>query len=395
MAGGRERDGALQNTGTSRLFCSNIVGTDAVLETTIEGCSPTGTAALRPVWRVPAIAYDNLSTDPDQYDAYLRDKRVNCVLVPRICGVSGNPPIMLRDSSAARRQYAVGATVDFAIEMWIKSRFDPRLHTYDAGALMADTNLRVGCFSDGDADDVYFGIVAQGAGLLHAIYRESGAINFTISSSATIPLGWNHYAINYDRDGNMEFFINGRSQGTISIAARNAANLGTRDFSPFSAGPASPLMEGPNNPFMTGPCALHVGAGSVLTAAELDRAVAGKTTINQGSTITQARYDWRDIKLMNNGIWIELSIPADTTYGSRNTGFSPISLLAFATSTANGVRFIDTNFNSAANPKTTSTEIVAYVPDSSGNGNHAYIVFTSGVDWLGRSHIFADDPFWG
>jgi hypothetical protein len=109
---------------------------------------------------------------------------------------------------------------------------------------------------------------------------------------------WSHYAVNCDRDGNMELFIDVESKGTVDISAQNS-DLGSVEVHPlvgegalygndavfeFEAWTQYTIL-----PVMVGPFAVH---NRLLTTAEMEDSYRFRKVNSLGSGTTLVLYDW-------------------------------------------------------------------------------------------------------
>jgi hypothetical protein len=197
---------------------------------------------------------------------------------------------------------------------------------------------------------------------------------------------WNHHVVNYDRDGNMELYRNGVDVGAFGPFAINNANLGTMAFAALVGADNDVNLEwfdwhdadltewdfGHFNGII-GPVAVHTGAGSLLTVAQM-RASMERRYVNLLAT-TAVLFDWRSPRLVSG--W-----DGDRTHIIR--GIS------------------DWATNPIAAPEGVDGTIV--VPDLSGNGNDWILTtrpeynstgitaFAGGLTGL-SCFAFASDPF--
>ena len=103
--------------------------------------------------------------------------------------------------------------------------------------------------------------------------------------------GWTHLAANFDRNGNLELFVDGVSQGTTGGMTSTTFD---REFT--VVGGALPA-QGTNFNLM-GPCALHA---ALLTNAQIETSV--RTKYVQILTTTMGAYDMREIILNAATFW--------------------------------------------------------------------------------------------
>jgi hypothetical protein len=147
---------------------------------------------------------------------------------------------------------------------------------------------------------------------------------------------WNHFAVNFDRDGNMELFIDTVSKETIDISAQADAVTGElhpltiiRSTDPFHDTTLPPQDFGDLNswPVVVGPVAIH---DRLMTTAEIEDSFHNKKvqTITGTSLVT---FNWSDIKRetgwdtnWDNMMWgfrNGLHIPAAAPQGPVGTVF--------------------------------------------------------------------------
>lgn len=127
--------------------------------------------------------------------------------------------------------YAIG-TSDMSVEFLVLTRVG------DIAELLPDAGPNSGIANDGSVIGPDFGTTIgvspkQGnISSLFAQWREQ-ASGIEIEIASFYPrVAWTHLCINYDRSGDMEFFDNGVSAGTVSIAADAAVSLSAEGIYP-------------------------------------------------------------------------------------------------------------------------------------------------------------------
>ncbi len=197
-------------------------------------------------------------------------------------------------------------TADFAIEAWIKRNYPDSISTWQTDAASAAGYGVTGLgLSGAGAFPVAWGptLVGLAAGfqfrgsVFEAVYQHpTGSVSTRITG--TLPLGWAHIVINFDRSGNMELFINGVSQGTAACSTTSfTASVGFHvlacDYEEANA--ESGKVEAP---YRIASWALHSGAGSLLTAAEIADSFRNNSLQSMGTSLTQVRMSVNSIRLM-------------------------------------------------------------------------------------------------
>lgn len=146
---------------------------------------------------------------------------------------------------------------------------------------------------------------------------------------------WTYYCVNYDRDGNMECFIDTESKGTASIAAQAGA-VASAKVHALTADHAfnfhNPVAFDLSNiavfPVMVGPFAVH---NRLLTATERDASFKSQTVQNLGSSVTYLHFNWHhiegatgwdtDLDRMMTGHREGLQVPGGAPQGDVGTVF--------------------------------------------------------------------------
>lgn len=123
-------------------------------------------------------------------------------------------------AEAAQTGLGVDAARDMAISAW----FNPSVLNIFQSLIFK------GCAATGAGQPGYWLALSSNT-LLSRFSDGSNTYIQTTVASAFTAAAWNHLVVNYDRDGNMQVFINNVSKASISIAAQPGAASGTiRDF---------------------------------------------------------------------------------------------------------------------------------------------------------------------
>jgi hypothetical protein len=174
--------------------------------------------------------------------------------------------------------------------------------------------------------------------------------------------GWHHYAVNFDRNGNAELFIDGVSQDTVAIGAGAADNFpGT-----------TPFEMGANSNGVTcigmGPTAYHIG--TLLTGAQMAASRANRYVRNLAQTV---------------GLWDFRTIVGQTGWDSDTTHF-PVALYSQGVNTDIEVP-IPFACPEGANGTVT-------VEDRSGSGNALSVTTDTAYTTANTQGVmFGTDPF--
>lgn len=186
--------------------------------------------------------------------------------------------------------------------------------------------------------------------------------------------GWHHYALNYDRVGNLEIFIDGISVATVAIDNIDAGNARFYALTTNSGTLADcdvsddPLINPPGELSLVhafglvGPVAAH---SSLLTAAQLRSSLRGKRVQNLATTVIN--WNWRNIE--------------------GHTGWETDQTRIVA-------KAVDYLAEVAAPLGVNGTVVV---PDMSGNGNDYVLPTTAayGTPTADKANVgFMVDPFW-
>ncbi len=183
-------------------------------------------------------------------------------------------------------------TADFSMEMWSLRKYvasPGNTATFDLSGIHRDAT--------GSATAVATLTWNHNGSTVVATFRPPSAATVSFSAAISVLGHWEHYAVNYDRDGNMELFINAVSAGTASIAALSANTiLGT--VHPYSQ--VSVTLNGAFNNWSpiaitsqeVGPFAIH---SRLMTQAEMENSYRNKKVQNIASVSTLVYY-WDKIE---------------------------------------------------------------------------------------------------
>ncbi len=262
---------------------------------------------------------------------------------------------------------------DVAIELWV-------LHRAKNAAGFDQKNL-LGLFTDGAVEqepmiELYMSPTADN---YRAVYDNN--VNPQASTFFVPPTWtdiWHYLVINVDRSGNMTLYVDESSNAVALPDSGAPQNMGTLRLhvnemdDSFLPG----IPEDRNFTKVIGPLAIHIGAGALLTAQEMEDAYR-EQRVTQKST-TQLRYNWRSIR-------------GETGWEARQTHILPGSYLA-AGFTEAGI--LSRYVGRGAAPEGTAVVI----PDLSGNGNDwsppTFAEYSDDTVAEMARVAFGMDPFW-
>ena len=210
-------------------------------------------------------------------------------------------------------------TGDVSIELWVKRLYPDSISNWqsDAGGTIGYGHFGVSRSGGVPSTSVsaagvrFFGFAFLGS-TARAFWTTP---NVAAVVTLTLPMGWHHVAINFDRDGNMEAFVDGISQGTSSIAADSAVDwIGSAQnnarlcyMDPSAAAAAGGKVE---VPYLTAGYATH---SSVLTGPQIEDSVRknGFQNIALGSTVAY----WAKNLVKNNAFRVSIGGSGDPYVG--------------------------------------------------------------------------------
>jgi len=209
----------------------------------------------------------------------------------------GMPWPLPQPESPAMPSVTIG-TSDLAIEVWALRKI--------GNSPGEDEQFWTGLLVNGSGDipdyaAVFRWNVAAGNTQAHFNGTPGTGAGFSLGAyTPTRPGLWHHFAINCDRSGNMEFFIDGDSQGTVDISADVGDSIPAADFHPLTSdnialhdGAVDDWTAYPIFPVIVGPVAVHK---RLLTAAELRNSYQFRTTQNISTANTAARFNFTDVE---------------------------------------------------------------------------------------------------
>lgn len=167
---------------------------------------------------------------------------------------------------------------DFSFEMWMKNILPS---SWDTGSFYW------GLFLSGTiAESIYLAPNWGAFGGVEAFYNPAGFVGYLSDP----PDGWFHVAANFDRNVQLELYINGTLQGVSALPDIGApTNWGAHDFYP--GWHTAPWDDGDWPTVGMGPCAVHQ---VLLTPAQMLESVRRKHVQLLGTTM--AAYDWRGLR---------------------------------------------------------------------------------------------------
>lgn len=206
-------------------------------------------------------------------------------------------------ASPAMPTVSIG-TSDFSIEFWARQKY--------GGSPGSDDQFWTGIMiNDPDAPSSNFPEICAAirwtdSDLSNQLWfsddpGNTAAITITSSILATRRGVWNHWCLNFDRDGNMSCYIDNEVKGTPaaitaqqgSIAAQEVHAL-TSDHAFAIHATSIDIDDGSYSvfPVIIGPFAVHK---RLMTAAEREASYRYKTVQSFGAATTLIQFGWRDL----------------------------------------------------------------------------------------------------
>ena len=242
-------------------------------------------------------------------------------------------------------------TSDFALEFWVKRLFPDSITNWGwggagnfgyclSGVIASSTGNSPDFTPGGSAvsSNIAGGWIEMNDGAFKAVYVSDPAAPPTTygSVTGTLGMGWHHIAVNYDRSGNMELFIDGVSQGTDAIdatdlgaAAGNANALGTHlCLSDNSTGQGKVEI-----PYCIGGFALHVN--TLMTTAQIQDSIANGTVYIGDGTTTRVAFLTHQIRTTLGPGWDDSSLNQDLTPDSALDGYGVFTTTLYSTADGN------------------------------------------------------------
>ena len=220
-------------------------------------------------------------------------------------------------------------TSDFSLEVWARRKLGSSIDDQFVTGIMEDNSglpviIAVISWDTSPADTVRAQFDALGAGVPSLIS--------TGSQSPTRLGRWSHYVANFDRNANMELFIDTDSKETVSISAQADSVTGevhalTADHvDPYHGTSFSGWPEEDNIfPVIIGPMAIH---NRLMTNAEIQDSYRNRKVQNI-SNVSFINFDWRKIEgqtgwdtdwsRMMLGHKFALPVPAGAPQGAAGT----------------------------------------------------------------------------
>lgn len=230
-------------------------------------------------------------------------------------------------------------TTDWSMELWVKRLYPDSITTWQtdgvaasgysfSGVTRIDDDEDLGITVGAELDDHGTGIVAQCAGVwfrggnFECIYGfDTTPAENTISRTLTLPFGWHHIAITYDRDGNMLSYVDGVLQGTDDISSFTTHLLtGGSLFAGHMDYTNANTFGKVEAPYLIAGMAIHghdeEGGGSerpkILSNAEIEASVRGNTFYQGNETVISFFAQDAQPDTASGGAWVDVDNAVDT-----------------------------------------------------------------------------------
>jgi len=205
-------------------------------------------------------------------------------------------------ASPAMPTVSIG-TADFSIEFWARQKY--------GGSPGSDEQFWTGLMiNDPDAPSSNFPEMAAAirwtdSDLSNQLWfcQDPGngtILKITSGILATRRGVWNHYCLNFDRDGNMSCFIDNEAKGTPAAISTQQSSIGAQQVHALTSDHAFPIHAASIDvdaatysifPVIIGPFAVHL---QLMTAAQRELSYRYKTVQSFGASVTKILFGWRD-----------------------------------------------------------------------------------------------------
>ena len=291
-----------------------------------------------------------------------------------------------------------GAALDFSFEYWIKRLYPDSITNWQTAGSAATGY----CFSGYWAQDQSVPAVGpstttESAGIqfIGANFQASfNTASTQVAVTGVLPMGWRHVAVNYDRSGNMELFIDGITQGTAAIDTTSIGDGGILELQFCDTGAATTASGKLEVPYLVAGWAHHL---TLLTNAQISDSV--RRVGFQNLTTTEFAFFANQIQLRTG--WTENFTPtvgaSPGTWVALADAQNSANMLLIAAEIRYPVRAID-----GTTPDTTPEGSYAGMQDLGTKGPKVEAIGIHGNIWpvdaasidISFSPIIVSDPTW-